>query len=81
MQVKKELVAVHKINMEKKVAHQRTYGVLMDGRQMMLMCFDAGEEYTSWKLDLKELRGTFTHSRCALCMLCTPLHRRPVLLM
>lgn len=69
VQVKKELVAVHKVNMANKVARQRTYGALMDGKLVMLMCFDAGDDYTSWNMDMKELRGTFTHSRCA-CACC-----------
>ena len=75
-QVKKELVVMHKVNMENKTATQRTYGALMDGRHMMLICFDASEGWESWKLGMKELNGTFTHSRYALCMLCTPLHRQ-----
>ena len=69
MQVKKELVAIHHVNMTNKVARQRTYGALIDGKHMMLLCFDAGDDYTSWNMGMKDLGGTFTHSRCA-CACC-----------
>ena len=69
MQVKRELIATHTLNMDNGNGRQRTYGALMDGIHMILLCFDAGEGHKDWKKrDFKKLRGTFTHSRCAVCI-------------
>ena len=58
---------MHALNMLKKVGRQRTYGALMDGKQMILLCYDAGVEFKKWTLlDFQGLTGTFTYSRCAL---------------
>ena len=66
IQLKKELVAEHALNMESGIGRQRTYGPLTDGMGMIIVCFDAGESFLSWTTkNLKDLRGTFTSSRCA----------------
>ena len=43
---------------------QRTYGVLTDGRDLIMLCYDAGVNYASWESDnIADLTGTLTHSR------------------
>ena len=80
LQVKKELVAVHAINMVNKQGSQRTYGVLTDGIYLVILCFDAGKNYKEWRSkDITMLPGTFMHTKCALCMLCRQLRWWPSL--
>ena len=64
MQVKKELVAVHAVNMERGEGWQRTYGALTTGTHLLLLCYDAGEDYESWTSGhLADLTGTIACSR------------------
>lgn len=65
VQIKKELIAVHTLNMRAGVGGQRTYGALTDGYTLIIVCFDAGEHYNAWAPHvLRDLTGTFTSSRC-----------------
>ena len=66
LQVKKELIAVHTLNMLEGVGRRWTYGALIDGMVLIMFCFDAGEDFLSWTPSvLSNLTGTFTNTRCA----------------
>ena len=48
VQVKRKLLAAHALNMEKGLGRQRIYGALTDGTYMVMLCFDAGENWEEW---------------------------------
>ncbi len=75
LQVKRELIAMHVLNFACGRGCQRTYGALMDNDSLFVLCYDAGDDWTSWDgRNLKDLAGKFTHSRYATCDFRTSLH-------
>ena len=68
MQVNRELVAVHAVNMAKGVGRRCTYGPLTDCNPLYTSCYDAGPDFKSWTTkNLADLEGTFTRSRRNVC--------------
>lgn len=64
MQVNKELVAVHAVNMERGEGRQRTYGALTTAPTSCCYAMTAGEDSKSWMSErVADLTGTITCSR------------------
>ena len=64
VQGKKEMIAMHAMNVKRGQGSRRTYGALMDSAALVMLCYDAGKDWQSWTSDdLSKLEGTFTHSR------------------
>ena len=69
---------MHAVNMRNRQGQQRTCGARTDSTHMMIICFDAGAAFRHWnQQDFRKLKGSFSHTRCALSCLAAALDLMP----